>query len=247
MNYGPASKFYDLFGAKQDIEFYRDLALKRGKKALELGVGTARVAIELAKAGVTVWGIDNSKYMLNVAHQKLKQENMSIRNRLILKLGNMMDFKLEERFPFIYVPSAGFEHLTTSEDQKRCLKSVHNAIEKDGILAFDVSQLSSDESESSWWIDRRETSSKDEVVRTIFSKRNQATNIVSVNLFFEVYRDGLLKERYHEYGEALVTPKKELEKTLSTSGFKLESVYGGFDRSPYSVKSKQIVFIARAI
>jgi hypothetical protein len=56
MNYGSASKFYDLFGSKQDIAFYRDLALRRRKKALELGIGTARVAIELAKAGITVWG-----------------------------------------------------------------------------------------------------------------------------------------------------------------------------------------------
>ncbi|NWG11493.1 methyltransferase domain-containing protein [Candidatus Bathyarchaeota archaeon] len=37
-----------------------------GKKALELGVGTGRVAIELARAGVSVWGIDNSTFMLNV-------------------------------------------------------------------------------------------------------------------------------------------------------------------------------------
>jgi hypothetical protein len=185
--------------------------------------------------------------MLDVARQKIEKENASIRNRLILKLGNMQDFKLEEKLPFIYVPSATFEHLMTTEDRRRCLKSIHDAMEKDGVLAFDVSQLSPDAPESSWWIDRKETSSRDEVVRIIFSKRNQATNIVAVNLFFEVYRDGVLKRRYHEYGEALVTPKEELEKMLDASGFRVESVYGGFDKPRYSVESKHVVFIARIV
>jgi len=70
MDYGPASKYYDLFGSKDDVAFYRELAIKHGCRALELCVGTGRVTIELAKAGVTVLGIDNSRYMLNVARSK---------------------------------------------------------------------------------------------------------------------------------------------------------------------------------
>ena len=54
VNYGPASKYYDLFCSKDDIAFYRELALQHGRKALELGVGTGRVTIELAKANVVV-------------------------------------------------------------------------------------------------------------------------------------------------------------------------------------------------
>ncbi len=40
LNYGPASKYYDLFASKDDIAFYRELALQHGEKVLELGVGT---------------------------------------------------------------------------------------------------------------------------------------------------------------------------------------------------------------
>jgi len=43
-----AEKYYDLFGEKQDVGFYLDLAREQGGKALELGVGTARLAIQLA-------------------------------------------------------------------------------------------------------------------------------------------------------------------------------------------------------
>ena len=243
MNYGPASKYYDLFASNDDVDFYKELAIKHGKKALELGVGTGRVAIELAKANVTVWGIDNSKYMLNIARQKLETSSTSIRKRVKLKLGDIRNFKLEERFPLVYIPSATFEHCITQEDQNSCLKNVHNALERKGILAFDVSQLSSGKPESSWWIDRRELSSE-EVVRTIFSRRNPQTNIVSVNLFFEIYQGGKLKERYYEYGEARISSKREIEKMLKDAGFRVEKVYGNFDKSPHSPESRRLIFVS---
>ena len=244
MNYGPASKYYDLFASKDDINFYKELAVKHGRKALELGVGTGRVAIELAKANVTVWGIDNSECILNVARQKLKKESDSVRKRVKLKLGDMRNFKLKEKFSFIYIPSATFEHCITQEDQKKCLTSVYNALEKKGILAFDISQPIRKKPESSWWIDRRELSAEEEVVRTIFSRRNPKTNIVSVNLFFEVYQNGKLKERYYEYGEARISSRKDTEKTLKDVGFKVDKVYGNFDKSTYSPKSQRVIFIS---
>ena len=246
MNYGPASKYYDLFASNDDVDFYKELAVKHGRKALELGVGTGRVAIELAKANVTVWGIDNSRYMLNIARQKLKTSSTSIRKRVRLKLGDIRNFKLKEKFPIVYIPSATFEHCITQEDQNRCLTNVYNALERKGILAFDVSQLSSKKRESSWWIDRRELSPKEEVVRTIFSRRNPQTNIVSVNLFFEVHQEGRLKERYYEYGEARIFSKREIEKTLKDAGFRVDNVYGNFDRSPHSPESQKLIFVASA-
>lgn len=244
MNYGPASKYYDLFASNDDLDFYRELAVKHGRKALELGVGTGRVAIELAKAGVTLWGIDNSKYMLNVARQKLETSSTSIRKRVRLKLGDIRNFKLKQKFPIVYIPSATFEHCITQEDQNNCLTKVYNALERKGILAFDISQLSSRRPQSSWWIERRELSPEEEVVRTIFSRRNPQTNIVSVNLFFEVYQKGRLKERYYEYGEARIFSKREIEKMLKDTGFRVDKAYGNFDKSPHSPESQRLIFVS---
>ena len=185
MNYGPASKYYDLFGSKDDIGFYKELAVKHGRRALELGVGTGRVAIELAKAKVIVWGIDSSTYMLNVFKQKLRKENPSVRKRVVLKLGDMRNFKLSETFPFIYMASSTFEHCITKEDQRKCLNSAYDALDKQGTLAFDISQPKRDQATSSWWIDRKPLNKNEEVVRTIFSRRNPQTNVVSLHLFFQ--------------------------------------------------------------
>ena len=87
MTYRLAAKFYDLFDSKDDLDFYKELALQSGGKALELGVGTARVAIPLARVGVTVVGIDNSVHMLRVTKEKSAKETEDIRNRVVLKRG----------------------------------------------------------------------------------------------------------------------------------------------------------------
>ncbi|MDH5687990.1 MAG: hypothetical protein OEZ48_09045, partial [Candidatus Bathyarchaeota archaeon] len=84
----------------------------------------------------------------------------------------------------------------------------------------------------------------EEVVRTIFSRRKPETNIVSVNLFFESYRKGKLKEKYCEYGEARISAKKDIQDLLEDLGFKVDNVYGSFDRAPYSPKSRKVIFIS---
>jgi len=242
VNYGPASKYYDLFGSKNDIAFYRELAIQHGRKALELGVGTGRVAIELARANVIVWGIDNSKYMLHIARQKLKAENLNVRRRVKLIRADMRGFRLKETFPLVYIASSTFEHCVTEENQIKCLTSAYNTLENGGILAFDVSQTER-RATSSWWIDRKDLGKEEEVVRTIFSRTNPQTNVVSVNLFFDVYRKGLLKERFYEYGEAKLSSRDNVERLLKDVGFTVQKVYGNFDKTPYSKQSQRIIFV----
>jgi hypothetical protein len=64
-----------------------------------------------------------------------------------------------------------------------------------------------------------------------------------VNLFFDVYRKGLLKERFHEYGEAKISSREEVEELLRGVGFKVQKVYGDFDKASYSERSQQIIFV----
>ncbi len=243
MNYGPASKYYDLFGSKDDIDFYKELAVKHGRKAMELGVGTGRVAIDLAKAKVKVWGIDSSPHMLNVARQKLRKENASVRKRVKLKLGDMRTFKSGQTFPFIYIAGSTFEHCITKEDQRKCLNSVYDALEKQGTLAFDISQPRLVKPTSSYWVDRKALNKNGEIVRTIFSRRNPQTNVVSVNLFFEVYHVGELKKKYYEHGEALLSSRRDIEVLLKKVGFKVIEVYGSFDKTACNEASERAVFV----
>lgn len=121
---------------------------------------------------------------------------------------------------------------------------VYDALEKKGVLAFDISQLVPGKPESSWWIDRRMLNAEDEVVGTIFSKRNPQTNMVEVNLFFDVYTNGRLRDRYYDYGEVMISSKDKVEMLLKNGGFKVKNVYGDFDKSAYNRRSQRAIFVA---
>jgi len=245
MTYRLAARFYDLFGSKNDLEFYRELALQSGKKALELGVGTGRVAIQLAKAGITVVGIDNSVYMLKVAKEKLTKETATVRKRVILKKGDMRNFELKRLFPFIYIPSSTFNHNTTVQEQKQTLNCIYKHLEKNGKFAFDLEQVVPNKPEASWWIDREEVNGGRMVVRSIFTRRDMTKNRLSLDLFFDVYKNGKLLERYHEYGQVAIIPKAAIIKLLEEKNFKVESIYGDFNKSEYRDNCQRIVLVAK--
>ena len=245
MTYRQAAKFYDLFGSKNDQEFYKGLALQSGKKALELGLGTARVALSLARAGVTVVGIDNSVHMLRVAKEKLTKESESVRRRLILKKGDMRNFELSRSFPFIYIPASTFDHNVTVEDRKKTLNCICKHLKKNGTFAFDLEQAAPDKPEKSWWIDRKETEDGKMVVRSIFTRKNTLRRTLSLDLFYDVYKNGKLLERYHEYGEVATISNDEIVGLLEETGFKVVSIYGDFDKSEYQKGSPKIVLVTK--
>jgi ubiquinone/menaquinone biosynthesis C-methylase UbiE len=245
VTYRLAAKFYDLFGSKNDLDFYKELALQSGNKALELGVGTARVAISLARAGVTVVGIDNSVDMLRVAKEKLAKETGDIRNRVILKRGDMRSFELRQSFPFIYVPASTFDHNITIADRKQTLNCIWRHLKKNGTFAFDLEQAIPDKPEKSWWIDRKETEDGKMVVRSIFTRKNRLKRTLTIDLFYDVYKKGKLSERYHEYGEVAIISKDEMIRLLEETGFKAVSVYGDFGKSEYRKDSTKIVLVTK--
>jgi SAM-dependent methyltransferase len=180
--------------------------------------------------------------MLDVARQKLRWESIVVRKRVRLKLGDMRNFRFREHFPFVYIASSTFEHCVTREDQRKCLTSAYEALENGGVLAFDISQPGKNAG-SSWWIDRKEFGEEEEVVRTIFSRRDPKTNVVSVNLFFDVYKKGILEKRFYEYGEAKLSSKEDVEKLLESVDFRIQEVYGDFDKSPHTEQGQRAIFI----
>jgi SAM-dependent methyltransferase len=69
--------FYDWENARtvgrRDIAFWRSVAQRTGGRTLELGCGTGRVLLPLAKAGIPIVGIDRSEPMLAYAHRRLRR------------------------------------------------------------------------------------------------------------------------------------------------------------------------------
>ena len=83
-----ADRYDWLYSWRQaDIRFYIEEAQKSGGPILELGCGTGRISIPIAKAGIEVVGIDISKPMLDLARSKAKKAGLKISATVILGLG----------------------------------------------------------------------------------------------------------------------------------------------------------------
>jgi SAM-dependent methyltransferase len=142
---GDASIFveaYDAFhGAGQyplagDIDFYAGLARRTGGPVLELGCGTARVALPLAMAGFEVTGIDLSAPMLAVARRKLLSAPQAVRERLTLIEADMTAIDLDRRFGCVIVPFRSFQQLLTVNLQRAVLRVMRRHLRPGGRVAL---------------------------------------------------------------------------------------------------------------
>jgi len=242
-----AEKYYDLFGEKQDVGFYLGLAKQQGGKALELGVGTARLAIQLARAGVEVWGIDNSPHMLRAAEAKLAEEGPDVRSHVHLRQADVRDFNLPERFGLVYFPSFSFDHLLTWNDQTAALRCVLRHLALNGAFAFDLAHAPKIEAGSGWFVERKALDDRRTVVRLGFHKTNAEKRLMTMDLWYELYEDGRMLERYHEGGEVYVHDPDSVKRLLVENRFEIAKWYGGHEKERFTDSSKMMVIVARPL
>ncbi|MGU3411273.1 class I SAM-dependent methyltransferase [Microbacterium sp. M1A1_1b] len=86
--------------------------------ALELGIGTGRVAVPLAAAGVAVTGVDLSPEMLDRARSAAEREQVPLE----LVEGSMTDVRLDDRFDLVYCVCASISMLLERRQQRQALE-----------------------------------------------------------------------------------------------------------------------------
>jgi len=114
---------YDaIYGDRDDAGFWQAIAAAvGGGPILELGCGTGRVLLPLARAGYEITGIDLSVGMLERCRARLQSEPPEVRDRVRLVAADMTSFDLGRRFATILCPFAGFQQLRAVEQQLACL------------------------------------------------------------------------------------------------------------------------------
>lgn len=135
------AEYYDRSYSRltDDIGFYCRLGETQGGPVLELGCGTGRITLPLARAGLSITGVDISPPMLAAAQRKLAAEPWTVRRRVDLRLGDMRSVRLRRRFRLVISPFNAMQHLYTREDFERCCRTVHHHLmPRAGRFAFDV-------------------------------------------------------------------------------------------------------------
>jgi SAM-dependent methyltransferase len=224
---------YDEFYATVDpaeIEMLAELA--GNGRALELAIGTGRVALPLQERGVTVSGIDASQAMVARLREKPGGADIAV------TMGNFADVAVEGQFDLIYVVFNTFFALLTQEEQIRCFGNVAARLAPEGsflIEAFVPDLTRYDRGQRVSAIDlegdavRLEVSAHDPVRQQVRSKHLLLSE--SGIRFFPV------RLRY-------VWPS-EMDLMARLARFNLAERWGGWQREPFTAQSGRHISVYR--
>jgi SAM-dependent methyltransferase len=228
--YDSIARLYDPWsaGVIEDISFYVEEALASAGPVVELGVGTGRIAIPIAMAGVQVIGVDSSEGMLAVCAERGRQAGVDA--RLDLRLGDLRRPPVQERVPLVTCPFRAYLHLASDEERLEALAAAHELLGPDGRLVFDVFAPSQDDVEETHgrWIEREpgidERADWDLDAQTLTLSVRGSQGSSTMTLWW------LEPQRWHSL--------------LAEAGFEVHACYGWFDRRPYA-GGEDTVWIAR--
>ena len=112
------------------VDFLADLA--RDGTALELGIGTGRIALPLAQRGVTVHGIDLSDAMVARLRAKPGAEQIDV------TIGDFATTRVDATFSVAYLVANTIMNLTTQDEQVACFRNVATHLEPGGCFVIEV-------------------------------------------------------------------------------------------------------------
>jgi SAM-dependent methyltransferase len=228
--YDAIARLYDPWSRSvvEDVGFYVEEALRSGGPVVELGVGTGRIAIPTAMAGVHVIGVDASAGMLAVCGERAREAGVA--HRLDLRQGDLRRPPVDERVLLVTCPFRAFLHLATDDDRLTALRAARELLVPDGRLIFDVFRPSQEDIEETngRWIEREpgidERADWDLDEQTLTLSVRGPSGETTMRLWW-------------------LEPQRWLA-LLGEAGFEVEQVYGWFDRRPYS-GGEDTVFVAR--
>ena len=135
------ARFYDWENARtmgrQDVRFWRDLARREGGPVLELGCGTGRITMPIARTGVRVVGVDRSAAMLEYAKHRAKR--LAVANRPGLVIADIRSLPFAARsFPAIIAPYGILQSLTREADLAATLSEAARVVVPGGTIGIDL-------------------------------------------------------------------------------------------------------------
>lgn len=230
--YDSIARIYDPWSRSvtEDVAFYVDAAVGSRGPVVELAVGTGRIAVPIAKAGVRVIGVDTSPEMLRRASEYATAEGVA--ELVDLRVGDLREPPVHERVPLAICPFRSLLHMETEAEKFRALAAARSLLEPEGRFVFDVFAPSEDDIAETHdrWLEREpgieERAVWDEGSRTLsLSVRSRGVSAT--------------------FGLHWLSEPEWLS-LLDRAGFVIEAVYGWFDRRPFAGEEDMIFVCARS-
>ncbi len=202
----------------EDVDFYVGEAVADGGPVVELGVGTGRIAVPTAQAGVHVIGVDSSAAMLEECRRRAAEASVS--DMIDLRLGDLRDPPVPERVSLVTCPFRALLHLDSDADRLRALNAAYSLLTSGGRFIFDIFAPSREDIEETdaRWCEREPG---------IWERADW--NVDERRFLLTVRRDAAETTMHLSW-----IPTERWHDLLAAVGFQVIGCFGWFDRRPYA-------------
>jgi SAM-dependent methyltransferase len=241
--------YYDLEYAAYtaDLEFWEQFAIQAGGPVLELGCGSGRVLRALAETGLELTGIDTSPAMLAIAQQVVGRAARLVQCGME-EVGDSAELP-SDHYWMAFSAINTFLHLLDVESQVRTLEGLRRVVVQGGLLLLDLmvpdphylagldgrivhelsKRLPGDHRLDKWAVRTHDLATQTIDTTVFFDTTDAVTGVVSR------VSDRYLTRYIHQF---------ELEHLLERTGWRLISLYGSYDLSPYTSDSERMIALA---
>ncbi len=246
--YGLLAPYYDLWNAEIDYSEWADAVLFAIKAhthrpitdILDLGCGSGRMTLELARRGYEMVAVDGSADMLAIARRAAEEAGVGARCLYLLQ--DIREFELYGTVDAAVCCLDTLNHLTSLPDLRKALSLVHNYLAPGGVFLFD---LNSKEKFEEVYADNVYTMDSEDgflIWQNEYKKRTHIAEF-SLTLFKEeadgryLRRDALSRERMY--------PTATVLRELKAAGFTPISVGSDAYSNTVTAGAERLYFVAR--
>ena len=249
MMYDLIAPIYDKINGELDYRAWADFIEENVRRynhdmktelVLDLGCGTGRMTLELARRGYDMTGVDLSPEMLDLARFAADEAGLS--DKMLWLLQDITDFELYGTVELAVCCLDTLNHLTSLSDLKKCLSLVHNYLVPDGLFVFDINGKGKFEQV---YADNSYVMEEDGSVCIWQNSYNFKTRLCDFYItLFREDEDGRYS-RYDELQTERMYTLRSIKKSLSQCGFELVGAYSDFDFNEATDASERIYITAR--
>lgn len=225
--YEKTAHLYDLFDQKKNIEFFHHYASAAGD-VLDIGAGTGRIAMPLAKRGVNLWCVEPSTAMRREFKRKLVRWP-ELAGQITIVAGDACTFHFGRTFPTALM-SGSFDHLVDDTQRRKALTNIGDHLDPGGVLVFDVFLGLMHDSPP---CPAGAVTLGDREIRRYVGGQILPSGQKEVTLIFEIWQGGQFVERIEEQGRVGITSRADVHRVLAETGFEVRHEWSDYDCTPY--------------
>lgn len=226
-----ASRYDDNLRGDEDDAAAFLARIAAGGAALEFAVGTGRIAVPLAAAGISVDGIDASEAMIERLRAKPGGDAIGV------TVCDMSTTRLDGEYSLVYLVFNTIFNLLTQDDQVRCFENAARHLAPGGAFVVEAGVPDA-------WVRRDNYVDAEHVGvdRVVFDvcRYDPVTQLLDEN-HVELTPDGI------RFGPIVcrLAPPAELDLMARIAGLRLAERWGGWRGEPFDARSQRHVSVYR--